>query len=205
MFEPDEQSVDRHVVGAGVVPGAQLLALQQHVVQQTRRAEAEQVRLQPLLARGLGDRHEVLDRQARGRRGAGARDRPGRLLSATEASERVGASDVLGGTYTPHCAAIQPAKLVRGLAAAVERLGVRLHERTPVTAIDRRVRDLHAGRCGPPVVVRATEGYTPRLPGLRRAIAPVYSLMVATEPLPASFWAAVGLRARARRSPTTGT
>ncbi len=44
-------------------------------------------------------------------------------------------SDVLGATYTPHCAAIHPARLVRGLARAVERLGVRLHERTPVTRI----------------------------------------------------------------------
>ena len=33
------------------------------------------------------------------------------------------------------------------------------------------------------VVLRATEGYTPRLEGHRRAVVPVYSLMVATEPL----------------------
>ena len=31
------------------------------------------------------------------------------------------ATDVLGGTYTPHCAAVDPARLVRGLAEAVER------------------------------------------------------------------------------------
>ena len=35
------------------------------------------------------------------------------------------------------------------------------------------------------VVVRATEGYTARLPALRRTLAPIYSLMIATEPLPA--------------------
>jgi glycine/D-amino acid oxidase-like deaminating enzyme len=46
------------------------------------------------------------------------------------------------------------------------------------------------------IVVRATEGYTSQLPGLRRAVAPVYSLMIATDPLPASFWDAVGLGAR---------
>ncbi|MGZ4611514.1 MAG: NAD(P)/FAD-dependent oxidoreductase, partial [Actinomycetes bacterium] len=33
-------------------------------------------------------------------------------------------------------------------------------------------------------------------PGLRRAVAPVYSLMLATEPLPAEFWDRVGLRER---------
>ena len=45
-------------------------------------------------------------------------------------------------------------------------------------------------------MVRATEGYTARLPGLKRAIAPVYSLMVATPPLPPSFWDEVGLADR---------
>ena len=46
-------------------------------------------------------------------------------------------------------------------------------------------------------VVRATEGYTPRLPGYRRAVAPVYSLMIATEPLPAATWDKIGLAGRA--------
>src|SRR5262249_26398219 len=46
------------------------------------------------------------------------------------------------------------------------------------------------------VVVRATEGYTAQLPSLRRAVAPVYSLMIATEPLPESAWADIGLTQR---------
>jgi glycine/D-amino acid oxidase-like deaminating enzyme len=46
------------------------------------------------------------------------------------------------------------------------------------------------------VVLRCTEGYTARLPGLRRAVAPVYSLMVATEPLPAEVWERIGLADR---------
>ncbi len=46
-----------------------------------------------------------------------------------------GATDVLGGTYTPHCAAVDPASLVRGLARAVERRGVTIYERTEVRAI----------------------------------------------------------------------
>ena len=46
------------------------------------------------------------------------------------------------------------------------------------------------------VVVRATEGYTPRLKGQRRAIAPVYSLIIATEPLPDAMWDEIGLRER---------
>ena len=39
---------------------------------------------------------------------------------------------MLGGTYTPHCAAIHPARLVRGLAEACGAPGVCVYERTPV-------------------------------------------------------------------------
>ena len=46
------------------------------------------------------------------------------------------------------------------------------------------------------VVVRATEAFTPTLPGLQRALVPVYSLMIATEPLPDAFWAEAGLHER---------
>jgi glycine/D-amino acid oxidase-like deaminating enzyme len=132
------------------------------------------------------------------------------LLTAAEARERCGATSVLGGTYTPHCAAIHPARLVRGLAAAVERRGVRIYERTRVSSLEpgRAVarhgtascrpmpsgRHEHTVRAG--VVVRATEAYTARLPGRRRALAPVYSLMIATDPLPPAAWDEIGLRAR---------
>ncbi|MER6530556.1 FAD-dependent oxidoreductase [Streptomyces sp. NPDC001508] len=55
-----------------------------------------------------------------------------RLLSRDEAATHLGATRVLGGTFTPHCAALHPAKLVRGLAAVVENRGVVIHERTTV-------------------------------------------------------------------------
>jgi glycine/D-amino acid oxidase-like deaminating enzyme len=120
-----------------------------------------------------------------------------RLLGASEASGMLAAAGVVGGTYTPHCAAIHPARLARGLAATVRRLGVALYERTPATAIEpRRVRT-PAGTVRAEHVIRATEGYTPALPGLRRAIAPVYSLMIATQPLPESTWDQIGLSHRA--------
>ena len=47
-----------------------------------------------------------------------------------------------------------------------------------------------------PYVVRATEGFTPRLPGLARALVPVYSLIVATEPLSTEVWDEIGLARR---------
>ena len=118
------------------------------------------------------------------------------LLGAEEARARLAAAGALGATYTPHCAAVHPARLVRGLARAVERLGVPVHEHTPVTRIEPGVVTTPTGRVRAEVVVRATEGFTAELPGLRRALAPVYSLMVATEPLGPDVWDRIGLRAR---------
>jgi glycine/D-amino acid oxidase-like deaminating enzyme len=119
-----------------------------------------------------------------------------RLLTAAEATGLAGASEVLGGTYTPHCAAIHPARLARGLAEAVRGLGVPVYEQTPV-------REIHPGRVVTAsgtvrarFVVRATEGYTPQLPGLERTLAPVYSLMIATQPLSEATWAQIGLAGR---------
>ncbi|HST47364.1 MAG TPA: FAD-binding oxidoreductase [Jatrophihabitans sp.] len=118
------------------------------------------------------------------------------LLDAGEARRRLDATSVLGGVYTPHCAAIHPAKLARSLARRVEELGVPIYEQTPALAVEPgRVRTPH-GDLRAELVLRATEGFSARLPGLRRSVAPVYSLMIATEPLPAEAWQQLGLAAR---------
>ena len=120
-----------------------------------------------------------------------------RLLDAVEARSMIRAARVDGGLFTPHCAAVQPAKLVRGLAGAVERRGGVLHDSTRVRSIEPgRVVTEH-GSVRADVVVRATEGYTAALPGQRRRLLPMYTAMVATEPLPPSFWASVGWSQRA--------
>jgi glycine/D-amino acid oxidase-like deaminating enzyme len=118
------------------------------------------------------------------------------LLDAASAGERLAASNVLGATFTPHCAALHPARLVRGLARAVEQRGVAIYEQTPVARIEPGRVTTADGRVRAEVVVRATEGFTARLRGHRRTLAPVYSLMVATEPLPDDVWAGIGLAAR---------
>src|SRR5579859_3758371 len=92
------------------------------------------------------------------------------LLTESEARGRVGASGVLGGTYTPHCAAIHPARLVRGLARVVQARGVKLFERTPVTQIAPGKLVTTRGTVTADYVIRATEGYTPGLPGLHLLI-----------------------------------
>jgi glycine/D-amino acid oxidase-like deaminating enzyme len=115
-----------------------------------------------------------------------------RWLSRDEARGRVAAERVFGGTWSPHCAAVHPARLVRGLAEAVERLGVTIHESTPVTEITPHTARTPFGEVTAAVVVRALEGYTPRLAASRRDLLPLYSLMLATEPLPDDFWKEVG-------------
>ena len=118
------------------------------------------------------------------------------LLSAEAARERLNAANTLGGTFTPHCAAIHPAKLVRGLARCVERRGGRIFEGSPAIAIQPGRVLTATGIVKADVVVQATEGYTPTLAGQRRRIAPVYSLVIATAPLPADTWQVIGLTHR---------
>src|SRR5262244_142480 len=101
-----------------------------------------------------------------------------RLLSAEEASGLAGASGVVGGTFTPHCAAIHPARLARGLAEVVRQRGVLLFERTPVLRLGPGQLVTGTGTVRARYVIRATEGYTAVLPGQHRALAPVYSLMI---------------------------
>jgi glycine/D-amino acid oxidase-like deaminating enzyme len=129
-------------------------------------------------------------------RGWGRDESDLRLLDAGEATAALAATRVLGATYTPDCAAVHPLRLVRGLADVVCRAGVALHEHTTVREIaPHRVVTDH-GTVTARTVVRATEGWTATLPGLRRAVAPVYSLVIATEPLPADAWDLIGLRRR---------
>jgi glycine/D-amino acid oxidase-like deaminating enzyme len=115
-----------------------------------------------------------------------------RWLDAGEASARLNATNVRGAGYTPHCAAIHPARLVRGLANTVERGGATIYENTRVLELDDRKLRCETGTVSADVIVRATEGFTARLPGHRRTVAPIYSLMIATEPLPESFFDEVG-------------
>ena len=107
------------------------------------------------------------------------------------------ATDVIGATFTPHCAAIDPARLVRELALAVSRSGVKVHEHTRVQAIEPGIARTEHGDVRAEVIVRATEGYTRTLVGHRRTLAPVYSMMLATEPLPEDVWTEIGLSGRA--------
>jgi glycine/D-amino acid oxidase-like deaminating enzyme len=111
---------------------------------------------------------------------------------AAATASRISVAGAVGGLWHPHAARIHAAKLASGLAAVVERLGVTIHEDTRVTEISpgRAVTD--RGTVRAPYVLRATEGFTPELRGQHRALLPMNSSMIATEPLPAALWDALG-------------
>ncbi len=119
-----------------------------------------------------------------------------RLLGARATTALMGATSVVGGIYTPHCAAIQPAKLVRQLARHVVQCGADLYEGTPARSIEAGVVRTDRADVRARYVIRATEGYTAQIEGLRRRLLPFYSSMVATEPLPAEVWDTIGLADR---------
>lgn len=113
-------------------------------------------------------------------------------LDRDETVARISIDDVLGATYTPHCARVQPAALAVGLAGAAERAGAVIHESTPVTRIDPGIAHTPFGKVRAPFVVRATEGYTVSLQGQRRAMLPLTSCVIATEVLGPAIWEQIG-------------
>lgn len=122
----------------------------------------------------------------------GLTEQDSRMVGAEEAAARLAVRGVAGAHWTPHCARVQPAALVRGLADAAERAGAVLHEATRATAIEPGVVRTTRGDVRAPRIVRATEAYTADLPGSRRAVLPLGSSMVVTEPLDAAIWARLG-------------
>ena len=117
-------------------------------------------------------------------------------LDTPEAMRRIGARPNFGASYTTHCAAIHPARLVRGLGDTLRRKGLTIHERTPVRRIEPGRVETAVGDVRATVILRATEAYTKTLQGQERDMLPVYSMMVATEPLSDDTWRELGLGLR---------
>ena len=115
------------------------------------------------------------------------------LLNAEQTAERIRVTNVHGSLFSPESASVHPARLIRGLARAVERLGGRIFEQTPVT-------DFRPGSLITPggevranrAVLLAGEAYLSRLSKLHRAILPMYSLITVTEPLTEEQWTKIG-------------
>jgi glycine/D-amino acid oxidase-like deaminating enzyme len=131
---------------------------------------------------------ERLNDSVRSSRAVGMSDDDLWLLDQTGTAELADVNRVRLASFTPHAARVDPARLVRGLAHACERLGVHIFERTrALDAGPGTVRCEH-GTVRAEIVLRATEAYTSTLHGSSRNYLPLYSLMIATEPLPDEAW-----------------
>jgi glycine/D-amino acid oxidase-like deaminating enzyme len=130
-------------------------------------------------------------------------------LRPEEVAERVRVTDVHAGLYTSDGASLHPARLVRGLARAVEAHGGVIYEQADVT-------EFHGGRLprlvtaagevrAAKAIVLAGEAYMTRLRMLHRALLPVYSLICLTEPLTPEQWQEIGWKRGENLSSTRNT
>ncbi|MDT5152927.1 MAG: hypothetical protein QOI01_4660 [Mycobacterium sp.] len=136
----------------------------------------------------LGRLRESVDYERRW--GAGPEDFV--VLTADESNARIRVQNAVGAMFSPHCARVQPAKLVQGLARVVEGMGVAIYEQTAATGIEHRRVVTDRGDVRAPVILRCLEGFTATMPGQRREWLPMNSSMIVTEPLPESVRADVG-------------
>ncbi len=114
------------------------------------------------------------------------------LLDPDQLGTRLHVDDARGALYSPHCARVQPARLVDGLAAAAERAGTVIHESSKVKEISPGLVTTGDGDVRARYVLRATEGYTADLPGEHRKLLPMNSSMIVTEPLDEATWSTLG-------------
>lgn len=115
-----------------------------------------------------------------------------RTLNADELRGKVHLPQDADAVFTPHGARVDPARLTRGLARACERLGVQIFEGTEVLEITPGRARCAAGTVTAAHVIRATESYTVEMAKQGRRYLPLYSLMIATEPLPSDVWDEIG-------------
>ena len=115
-----------------------------------------------------------------------------RYLDQDELAGRLQVAGAVGALYSPHCARVQPADLVAGLAEVVTRSGVLLYEATPVTSVSAGRAGTPAGDVRAPFVLRCTEGFTANMPAQHRTLLPMNSSMIATGPLSEAAWKSIG-------------
>ena len=135
----------------------------------------------------------VLEQQHASGLGAGDAE----WLPSSRVSEHISVAETHGAIYSRHCATLNPFQLVNGLAQVLHQRGVTIWQNTAVQAIDKGVVTHSHGRMVAKQVVQATEGYSHSIAQTKRRIVPLYSLMVATEPLDAQTLGALGWHNRA--------
>jgi glycine/D-amino acid oxidase-like deaminating enzyme len=125
------------------------------------------------------------------------------VLDTSQVRAEVDSPTYLGGVWDRDgCATVDPARLAWGLRRACVAAGVRIYERTPVTAIStvRRGGRLSLAAPGGTVdadqVALAAGAFAPLLRRLRYYLVPVYDYVLMTRPLSAAQLASIGWRNR---------
>lgn len=124
----------------------------------------------------------------------GIAEQDSRFFTKTQCDEMIRVAGSRNGVFTPNCARINPAVLARGLALAVERLGGKVFERTNALSLRPGLLKTSSGEITAGTIVIANEAWSAHLPARKRSVVPIYSLMIATEPLSREFWDEVGWR-----------
>jgi len=114
------------------------------------------------------------------------------LLSARETRSRINMNGALGSIFTPHCAVINPAALVAGLARSLEKRGVSIFENTEGFISSSKSVSVSGNQLDSKFVVRAIEAYHE----CSTDQVPIYSLMIATESLPSQVFDEIGIHDR---------
>jgi glycine/D-amino acid oxidase-like deaminating enzyme len=106
-------------------------------------------------------------------------------VSADDVRARCASPLFLGGALYRLNATVHPARLVLGLRAKLLERGVRIHERTAVTRLDREGgAESRTGRVRARAAVLAVNSAAAGFPGYRLALAVASSHIVLTEPVP---------------------
>ncbi|NDE71386.1 MAG: FAD-dependent oxidoreductase [Actinobacteria bacterium] len=121
----------------------------------------------------------------------GMEDDDHQFLTAAEVKARIDIADVQGGLFNPHCATVQPYELLMGLANSLIQQGVRIYTGAQATRVEGGVL-VNSAFVAAEKVIQATEVFG--VPG--REFIPLYSLMVATEPLDDVTWREIGNQER---------
>ena len=121
--------------------------------------------------------------------------------SAERAREEVRSPTYHGALHLPDGrAVVDPARLAWGLAGAARDLGVRVHEHSQVTSLEREGAAVVARTAAGSVTARrailATSAFPPLVRAIRRYVVPVYDYVLVTEPLSPDRRSALGWRGR---------
>ena len=111
------------------------------------------------------------------------------FLDKSETEEKVKVDGALGSLFNTDCATIHPGRFVRALADHVEQLGARIYEKSPSLRNSDHKVTTPSGALIATTVISATEAFAKS--GRERV--PLYSLMVATEPISEKIWDQIGL------------